>query len=213
MDLPISKDAAVAATEWLKSNFGDQLQNAANGTAFTANHLCGIVCQESAYRWLGWRKKASVAQILGACVLDGSGDVAGSSRTAFPRNTAEFRAEFGENFTRQLIQAGNRMRALMGWNRVDWLYKGYGIFQYDLQFVRTDRAYFEEAQWGDFSACLSRVMQELARDWKWVTARFPTEARAEQIRLTIKKYNGSGSRAEAYSNNVVFYAKIAATVS
>jgi hypothetical protein len=214
MELPISKDAAVAATTWLKSNFGPKLQAATTSTAFTENHLCGIICQESAYRWLGWRKTETVQKILASCVLDGSGDVAGTSRSAFPKNTATFCATYGDAFTDLLIAEGNKMRALMGWKKVDWIYKGYGIFQFDLQFVKSAkyRDYFEKRQWHDFDLCLTLVMEELAGTWKRVTTSSPSASKAEQIRLAIKAYNGSGARAEAYSNNVIYYTGVASSV-
>jgi hypothetical protein len=214
MELPISKDAALAATAWLKGNFGPKLAAAAAPTVFNENHLCGIVCQESAYRWLGWRKTQSVDAILGACVLDGSGDVPGTSRGAFPRNTAEFRARYGSPFTDMLISEGNKMRTLMGWGGVNWLYKGYGIFQFDLQFVTsaTYRDYFENRRWYDFDRCLALVMEELDGTWNRVQAKFPTARHDEQIRLAIKAYNGSGIAAESYSQNVIFYTGIAAQV-
>jgi hypothetical protein len=214
MELPISKDAALAATEWLKGNFGGKLATAAAPTAFTDNHLCGIVCQESAYRWLGWRKKQSVDDILAACVLDGSGDAPGTSRRAFPRNTAEFGAEYGNDFTNMLIAEGNKMRAIMGWSKVNWLYKGYGIFQFDLQFVTSPkyRDYFENRRWHDFDRCLALVIEELEGTWTRVQQKFPSVGTAEQIRLAIKGYNGSGAAAEAYSHNVVYYSEVAAQV-
>jgi hypothetical protein len=215
MELPISKNSALAATEWLKGNFGEKLAQAATSTAFTENHLCGIVCQESAYRWLGWRKAHSVDEILAACVLDGSGDVPGTSRGAFPRNTAEFRTKYGDTFTNQLIAEGNKMRELMGWSKVNWLYKGYGIFQFDLQFVTSPKYldYFQNRRWHDFDRCLALVMEELDGTWKRVQKKFPSEARTEQIRLAIKAYNGSGAAAEAYSHNVMFYTEVAGEIA
>lgn len=183
-------------------------------TVFSVNHLCGIVCQETAYRWLNWRKTESLETILGGCVLDGSGDYPGTSRRAFPRNTAEFRAKYGDAFTKMLIAEGNKMRKLMGWSSVDWIYKGYGIFQFDLQFVKKPvyEDYFRNKRWYDFDQCLARVMEELATTWSQVDRQFPAESRPTKIRLAIKAYNGAGPAAEAYSQNVVYYTTVAAEV-
>lgn len=139
-------------------------------------------------------------------------DYPGTSRNAFPRNTAEFRAKCGDDFATMLIAEGNKMRKLMGWGNVDWLYKGCGIFQFDLQFVDKPayEDYFRNRRWHDFDQCLSRVMEELAGTWLQVEKKFPAESKTEKIRLAIKAYNGSGARAEAYSQNVMYYTSVAA---
>ena len=211
MELPISRKQAVQASRWLKDNFGTKINAAVQGTAFTIDHVCGIACQETAYRWLGWLDDGlSIGDILGACVLDGSGDVKDSTRSAFPKNTAAFRARYGDTFTNLLIAEGNKMRRLMGWGPVNWIYKGYGIFQYDLQFVKEDEAYFRERKWHDFDVCLRMLMGELKTTWAWVQVNHSGKSKAERIRLAIRKYNGAGPRAEAYSHNVIFFTEAAA---
>lgn len=213
MSLPISPAAARKACQWLKQNFGQKMQNAVSNTPFTIDHLCAIVCQETAYRWLLWvQKGATPQQVLAACVLDGSGDAPNSSRNPFPQNTAQFRQMYGSEFTAMLVNEGNKMRQLMGWGPVNWIYKGYGIFQYDLQAVGVNEAYFRQRKWYDFDACLGLVMGELREKGAWVGQHFPDARGQEKLRLTFKAYNGSGPAAENYSRNVMEYAVISAGV-
>lgn len=196
-DHPISLRQAMEAARWLKQNFGPQLLAAVNGTPFSLNHICGIACQETAYVWQERINDLSPDQILSICVLDGSGDFKPDEnpRSAFPRNTAAFRAKYGDAFTQVLIDAGNEARKLRGMGPVDWIYKGYGIFQYDLQFVIKDEEFFRNQLWLDFGECLKRLMKELTRTWEQYGDFFSA----------IRAYNGSGRRAEIYAQNVLAY--------
>jgi len=202
--LPINEAQCRRATRWLMARFGTRIVTASAGTPFSPALLCGIVCQETAYFWLPlleklektaeWRDRPEeLAEMLVArCVLDASGDHPDSPRSAFPRNTAAFRARYGAAFTDLLIGEANQTRALRGFGRKDWVYKGYGIFQYDLQFVTSDEAYFRERKWYDFEVCLNRVMHELRE--KFRITRDLWEA--------VRAYNGSGPRARQYRDNV-----------
>lgn len=136
------------------------------------------------------------ATILSLCVFDTSGEERGKDgavlapRRVFPRTKTEFTDAMGAPFTQTLVEAGARMRAdLFGWGPTDrfgarWLYKGYGLFQFDLQHVRTaeHRAFFEQRQWGDVEACVDKLNGELAPR----LARFGGDARA-----AAASYNGS----------------------
>ncbi len=212
MDIPISKQQAEKASKWMKENFAPVMEAAVADTAYTINHLCGIACQESAYVWEDWLGIHPTETILASCILDASGDVPGKSRGAFPRNTAEFRKTYGPTFTGMLIAEANKMRKLRGMSPKDWVYKGYGIFQYDLQFVKKDRDFFEQKQWYAFDACLGKALGELSDIWDRVGKKYPGESKAEKLRLAIKAYNGSGAAADQYAENVLFYAKLAAAV-
>ncbi|SED01190.1 hypothetical protein SAMN05444161_2322 [Rhizobiales bacterium GAS191] len=202
--LPISKAAALACAHWLVDNFGDALRTAVGGKAYAVKHLCGIVCQESAYKWLKWTAAQNAATIIARCVFDASGDYPGTSRSAFPKNTAAFRAKYGDTFTNMLINEANLTRRLQGWGDQSWVYKGYGIFQYDLQNVRGDRSFFEAKKWYSFSECLTRVCQEL--DIKL------TESNGD-LWQAIKSYNGSGAKAEQYMQNVKIFTQYCSEVT
>lgn len=102
-----------------------------------------------------------------------------------------------------LIEEANKTRALRGYSRKDWVYKGYGIFQYDLQFVKTDPDFFFEKQWYDFGACLRRLMRELRTTW----------TRHGNLFEAIRAYNGSGRAAAVYAQNVVAYSGFAGEIT
>lgn len=165
MSLPISLPSAREATRWIMTHFGGSIRTATAGTPFSPALLCAIICQETAYAWLGPVSKAGSSltpdQVLARCVLDGSGDAPGSSRNAFPKNTAAFYARYDKAFGDMLVVESNKGRALRGYGPKNWIYKGYGIFQYDLQFVGEDEDYFRFKQWYDFEVCLNRVLKEL----------------------------------------------------
>lgn len=192
-DLPISRSQALKVTQWMKSNFGTKLVAAVQGTPFSIDHLCAIVCQETAYFWVGFIGTLSPQKIIERCVLDASGDYPGTSRSAFPVNTGAFRARFGDDFTKLLIDEANKTRALRNYGPKQWVYKGYGLFQYDLQYVKTDEAFFKSKQWYDFDSCLAKATGELKAKY----------AITGDLWSAIKAYNGSGPRATKYANNVM----------
>lgn len=195
MPLPISKAQAIKSITWLKTNFGAQLAKAVENSPFSVDTICGIACQETANVWVSWIGKKTPEEILGLCVFDASGDYPGTQRSAFPKNAAAFRAKLGDAFADDLIAEANASRKVRGLGPNQWLYKGYGIFQYDLQFVTTDRAFFEQKQWYSIDKCIDKVMKELSFKWNIYHDMFKT----------IKGYNGSGARAEEYANNVTVF--------
>lgn len=200
MPLPITRQQAERATKWLKTNFGDAIKQAVRNTPFSVDIVCGIACQETAYFWLNVINQLPVAEVLARCVLDASGDAPESSRSAFPRNTGAFRERFGNEFTEILITEANKTRALRGFGPQEWVYKGYGIFQYDLQYVLEDERFFRDKQWYQFEECLKRLTRELQ-------AKF---ARHNDIWRAVKAYNGAGDRATEYANNVMQFAEYCA---
>ena len=171
------------------------LQTATHGTPFTVDHLCGIVCQETAYFWAGLIGKFPAQTIIERCVLDASGDVPGTHRSATPANTAAFRTHYGDDFAAMLIKEANDTRALRQYSPKLWVYKGYGLFQYDLQYVTTDTVFFRDRQWYNFETCLAQAMGELTRKY----------AHTGDVWRAIKSYNGSGPAADNYRRNVEIF--------
>jgi len=187
------EDLARGVTSWMVSNFRPQLVDAVRSTHFTPPLLCAIACREAGMYWLPLTPNRSAAEILGLCVYDASGDVAGTSRSAFPTNTEEFRLAYGETFTSMLVDEANKARAARGLRPASIVYKGYGIFQYDLQFVRSDEIFFKSKQWYSFTECVNRAVRELKRKF---------EATGD-IQQAVRAYNGSGPRAEQYARDVM----------
>lgn len=194
--LPLSKSAALTCARWLMSNYGGQLQAAVRGRPYNTEHLCAIICQETAYKWLKWTSTLTPKTIVERCVFDASGDYPGTTRGAFPKNTADFKAAYGAELTTLLVEEANITRRLQGWDDKPWVYKGYGIFQYDLQHININPDFFREKQWYDFSICLNRACKEL--DDKLVASK-------GDLWDAIRRYNGSGAAAQQYASNVKIF--------
>jgi lysozyme len=199
-ELPISLASARKATNWLMTNFGGSIRSATQDTPFSPALICALACQETAYFWLSLVSKSgnsiSPDEVIARCVLDASGDASGTSRSAFPKNTAAFYNEYDKAFGDMLVAEANATRALRGMGPKEWIYKGYGIFQYDLQFVREDEDYFRFKQWHDFETCLKRVMKELSSIYR---------RNGGNLWETVRAYNGGGQSARDYRDNVKEY--------
>jgi len=202
MSLPITRAQAYAAAKFIKTHFSQEIAAAVTGSPFTINHLCGIACQESAYFWLNFLNDLSPAQILARCVLDASGDFPDTQRRAFPRNSTEFASRYDAAFTRMLIDEANQTRILRGFQPKNWVYKGYGLFQYDLQHVLTDETFFRDRKWYLMGECLFRSMNLLNEKYRIY----------QDIWKAIKAYNGTGPAATRYANNVMQFAAYCAEV-
>lgn len=209
-DMPLNRNQCLKATNWLKENFEEKINNAVKDTPFDKELLYAIACQETAYKWLLWigNDKFNAATILERCVFDASGDFPDTTRSAFPRNKKALLDEYGTAITQMLVDEGNKMRAMPqpgfpdGYGKADYLYKGYGIFQYDLQFIKEDEKFFADKLWGSMDECIARALKELKRKFA---------QKHGNMFETVKAYNGSGDRAEHYAQNVSqFYSWIKA---
>jgi subtilisin family serine protease len=201
------RDRAHGVTDWMLTNFRPQLANAVRSTPFSLPLLCAIAYREAGIYWLPLTPYKSAVDILGLCVYDASGDVPGAPRSAFPIDTAQFRLTYGDDFTTMLIDETNKARAARGLGPAAMVYKGYGIFQYDLQNVRADETFFRSRLWYNFGECVTRVINELKQKY---------EATGD-IEQAVRAYNGSGPNAEQYARDVMrvlpFCEEAAATAS
>ena len=152
---------------------------------------------------LNWIDDFSVENVLGLCIGDASGDFPGTVRHAFPTNTAAFRAKYGDQFTDMLIDEANLSRAVRGFDPRQWVYKGYGIYQYDLQHVLTDEDFFRQKKWYVYPECLLHLMRELKQKYNIY----------QDIWKTIKAYNGSGPAATNYANYVTQFTEYCSEVN
>ncbi len=206
-ELPLSKSQAIKASAFIKTNFSDKIVAATAGTPFDINTICGIACQETAYKWLLWLDKYPIDIILARCVFDATGDMKGT-RNAFPKNSAAFKEKYGQEFLDMLVEEGNKQRAMPqadapnGYKSAKYLYNGYGLFQLDLQSVVDDEAFFKEKKWYNLDDCLRWVMKELNSKY----------AIKKDVWVAIKAYNGSGQVATDYANNVTKFTEIARTI-
>lgn len=191
---PLSREQALQCRDWLMQNFGSGIEKAVAGTPFDALLICAIAAKETAPIWLNWINQMSANEILARCVFDASGDAPGTSRIVFPSTTADFRDKYGDQITTEFIDEANRTRNLRKMEPKDWVYKGYGIFQYDLQHILTDPSFFLNKQWRDFPSCLTRVLNELT---------LKHHSADGDLRETIRLYNGKGERAQIYADHVL----------
>lgn len=199
--LPISESQAKTVYKWLMEHFGEEIKAEVltSGLSFiTPELIAAIACQETAYKWLRWIEAFSPETILARCVFDASGDFPGTTRNAFPKNKEDFLSQYPQQLLDFLIDEGNKQRAMPqpddpgGYNPANYLYKGYGIFQYDLQNIQYDLKFFDSGAWYSFDECLKRLIAELRGKSKFISNPWHI----------VKMYNGSGTRATVYANNV-----------
>ena len=207
-DMPLSQSNCRKCVAWMKQNFENKIIQAVENTPFEKEVIYAIACQETAQRWVLWMDSFEAVTILQRCVFDASGDFPDTSRSAFPKNKSELEAQFGHEITQMLVDEGNKMRAMpqpghpQGFSPAGYLYKGYGIFQYDLQFIKDDKNFFVDKLWYSIDECLSRAIKELKSKW----SKHPND-----LFHTVKAYNGGGERAEQYALRVSqFYSWIKA---
>jgi len=191
-----SQRDVTAGAAWLRSNFDAEIAAAVSGKPYGFEVVCGIACKETGFIWIPRRKTLRAAELLPLLVGDASGDAQNTTRKAYPKNGQVFRNDFGDAFTDMLIDEANKARALRGLRPAKLLYKGYGIFQYDLQHVKKDEVFFKNRLWHGIGPCLERLALELDRKFS---------ASGGDTRDAIRRYNGSGARAEAYADEVMVY--------
>jgi peptidoglycan hydrolase-like protein with peptidoglycan-binding domain len=193
-DLPLKREQALQAQRWMMEQFGPTIEEAVHGTAMTPDLVCAIACKETASVWLHWIERLPPPEVLARCVFDASGDMPGHPRNAFPRTTAQFRERYGA-LTDELIAEANLTRQLREIPSRPWLYKGYGIFQYDLQHIEQgDEAFFRNRLWYRFDECLKRLMLVL---------KDKLELAHGDLEQAVGLYNGSGARADLYRRQVL----------
>lgn len=190
----------VPAAEWLLSHFGEVFKAKAVGTPCSVSMLCAIACQESAYAWFrkAFLARHSVSEVLRLMVLDNS-----SPRSAYPRDSATFLQDRNfKDISAGLVAASDASRVERGITKAGTILFGYGLFQYDLQNILTDPAFWRDRDpvtgavglWGDISASVDRAIGEFGRKYR---------VAGGDIRETVRAYNGTGAAAEAYATIVI----------
>ncbi|MBV8174373.1 MAG: hypothetical protein JO151_07385 [Verrucomicrobia bacterium] len=196
------KDAA--AVRWFKMQFQKQIETALADTPFSVDLLTAIAMQETGYLWRAMvEAKLGIKKILELCVGDTIDDTAG--RGAFPKNKAALiAASNGQeifNIARAALAAvapHNEGYAKAAKNQNKFCH-GFGIFQYDLQFVKKDPDYFLKKQWADFGICLGKVLTELKEASKRVFGSGKTSLTdTEQVFVAIAYNRGSVSLSKGF---------------
>lgn len=154
---------------WFKQQFRTEIEAAVQGTPFTLDMLTAVACQETGSIWAILRKKdLSVERILELCVGDTiDAKPGGGGRRAFPKNKAELvQAPNGQEMFGIARQALVDMaKFIPGFNGAvanpNKFCHGYGIFQFDLQFFKTEPDYFLQKRYAIFPDCLAKCIGEL----------------------------------------------------
>jgi hypothetical protein len=194
-DIPISLHDAKKAAAWLKDNFEEQIKEQIEGTFLKVADVCAIACKETAYKWIHWIDNYDPHTVLARCVFDASGEpeFPSNPRNAFPKNRFDFIKKYSADLLKMLVAEGNKTRNMQGWHDAPYLYKGYGIFQYDLQNIVKDEAFFSAKLWYNIEDCLKRLVTEINN-----------KARIRTNRQSIfAAYNGSGTKAQTYGNDII----------
>jgi hypothetical protein len=157
----------MASTElirWFHREFRDQVRQATRATPFTPELVASIAVKEVGYLISRMRADGlSTDHILVRCV----GDTKERRPGKFPSNRADLESVPDG---RRMFEAARRALELVkpysggsdrAFRNPDKFCRGYGIFQYDLQFFRRDKEFFLNQGWSDFSACLERFIREL----------------------------------------------------
>lgn len=181
---------------WFKDTFHEPVAAATAGTPFGLDLLAAIALQESGEIWRQLRGKVGLDELLELCVGDSLDDDRG--RRAFPKNQAALLA----------VSRGNEMFAIAhdalvrmavhvkGYQpaakKAHKFCRGFGIFQYDLQFFKVDPEYFLQRRWRHFDLALGRCIRELQAAQKRIglTDR-STLTDLEQVHVAIA-YNCGG---------------------
>jgi len=152
---------------WFKATFAARLQAAVAATPFSVDFLVALACQETGEVWpLLRRAGLDEATLLALCVgdtLDASG-----GRSAFPRDRAALEAapngpqmfQIARQSLEQMAQYVPEYRRVAERNG-DKFCHGFGLFQRDLQFFRTDPQYFLQRRYAHFQDTLALALAEL----------------------------------------------------
>lgn len=160
------------AIRWFKTTFQNELAAATAGTPFTVDLLTAIAQQETGYIWsILVDKGRPLDEVIRLCVGDTIDarfvDGKNKGRNAFPRNKQELidhpQGDRMFDIARQcLIDMAKHVPGYQSAvnNKAKFCH-GFGIFQYDLQFFKTNPAYFLQKKWESFPDCLAMAIREL----------------------------------------------------
>lgn len=153
------------AIRWFKTQFGPAITVACRGTPYTLDMATAIAMQETfSDCWGPIYKTKPASEVLKLCVGD---TLDAPKRSAFPTSKADLLA----------VPSGSSMfdvarQALLDVAQVSSSYArvaqnpdkfchGYGIFQYDIQFFKTDPSFFLTRGWCNMAECIKRLIKEL----------------------------------------------------
>ena len=203
---------------WFKTQFQPLIEPAIAGTPFSVDLLAAFACQETGEIWPALRRKGlPVTRVLELCVGDTiDASPTGGGRRAFPKNKAELlAAPDGDRMfaiARQgLVEMADQIPAYRGAaSRPDKFCHGFGIFQLDLQFFRTEPAYFLDKRYADFNAALAKCIGELTTalrrlGWQERAALGDLEMAGLAIAYNTGRYDPARGLKQGYFDGTKYY--------
>jgi hypothetical protein len=200
---------------WFKQHFQQHIEPAIAGTPLSVDLLAALACQETGEVWPILRKKGlAVEQILALCVgdtLDGD-----RGRRAFPKDKAELLAASNGasmfDIARQaLLDMAQHITAYgPAARKAQKFCRGYGMFQYDLQFFKSDPQYFLGKRYAVFDGTLAKCLLELKTAlkrlrWQDKTALTDEEAAALAVAYNTGRFNPKKGLRQGFFDGQHFY--------
>jgi hypothetical protein len=153
---------------WFKREFGDEISPTLHGTPISIDFVCALAFQESGELWRKMRHNRSRTEILRLSVGD---TLDAPNRSAFPINKlALLAAPRGQEMFELAHRLLGEMAAATGIEiyqtlaqRPEKFLRGYGLFQYDLQYFREDPTFFLRQEWSQLGSCLEKLLHELRK--------------------------------------------------
>ncbi len=182
---------------WFKTEFGPATQAALAGTPFDLDMLVAIACQETGHIWSRLRRKGlPTAEIARLCV----GDTLDSDRgrSAFPPTKADLlavpngQAMFDIARKALLDMAAQVPGFEFAPGNPHKFCHGFGVFQRDLQFFKTDPDYFLQRKYEHFDSSLEQCLGELRRGLKKLGLQAKAKLSDQEFAAVAIAYNTGG---------------------
>jgi hypothetical protein len=203
---------------WFKTEFEPEVEARLAGTPFSVDMIAAFACQETGEIWPALRRQGvPTARILELCVGDTiDASPTGGGRRAFPKNKAELLAAPGGDrmfaIARQgLVDMAQLIPAYRGAaSRPDKFCHGFGIFQLDIQFFKSDPEYFLGQHYADFDAALGRCVGELQAalkrlGWQAKTSLSDAEMAGVAIAYNTGRYDPAKGLKQGYFDGAKYY--------
>lgn len=195
---PAEKQHILDGMAWFKQQFGAPIGQSLQNLPFTLDLLTAIAVQETFEVW-GRLFNAAPPKPLAEILFDCVGDPldAADGRGTWPADRAALEAwpqgdkmfQIGHQALIDLAQINSAYASDA--NNPNKFCHAYGIFQYDIQFFKSDPNYFLNKNWGDFALCLAKCIDELTRVWKKYYPTATTLSDQQLVFVAIGYNNGS----------------------
>ncbi len=174
---------------WFRAQFAKKIKAKLKqtGLPFDVDFLAALAFQETGFVWSVLQAKGySTSEILKLCVGDTLDEDKG--RRAFPKTKEHLLAHPQGQAMFEIARACGLAlsKHVKGYDFVRTnpakFCRGFGIFQYDLQFFRTNPNHFLNRKFEDFDACLDLCLGELKRGL--VTLGYTAKPKLSDLELT-----------------------------